>query len=460
MQLHDVSVVAARSEAVGLFVENGRTELRIPHGMATDIAPRDAFRLLYLTFAAFKNVQSSRSSTHHQDGVEADTLGRALASGPASFVDAYSIDSLFNRSNPLRLLSLRPQMAERQDGNLQHADRHLHHALFNDEDAPFFPKLPTRRSVCERGTADIVGLYFFLADDFYRNLLQIDPGMMWGRFAPDGMQRATDFRHRHLRQGDSLYEGDPLAQELLQRRLQQLLRTCYRQATLRSSEFLTLYAALERYLHPALAGSVQQGQIWGMRDFWPVWESMCLHEAMQQASETGGTSIVSCDSTHLPPHTMAIEHRETWNQQQQSVFANNGIRRRPDLLLQRDSQLVVVDFKYYPTAPTWHQRSPLAEEHKAKQLKEKERKDLDNIELYGLLLHRHLAVRDPVLPSISLEFWLPGGKAERIDIRSLPAWNPPLAVTTLPSLDVIRRYGERYAFAVRTGNIRRAAYAA
>ncbi len=460
MQLHDVSVVAAQSEAVGLFVENGRTELRVPHGVATGTAPRDAFRLLYLAFAAFKNVQSSPRSAHQQDGVEADTLGRGLVSGPASFVDAYSIDSLFNRSNPLRLLSLRPQMAQRQDGNLQHADRHLHHALFNDDDAPFFPKLPTRRSVCERGTADIVGLYFFLAEDFYRNLLQIDPGIMWGRFATDGVQRATDFRHRHLRQGDSLYEGDALAQELLQRRLQQLLRTCYRQATLRSSEFLALYAALERYLHPALAGTVQQGQIWGIRDFWPVWESMCLHEALQQASETHGTSIVTCDIAHLPPHPMTIEHRETWDQQQQSMFAHNGIRRRPDLLLQRGSEIAVVDFKYYPTAPAWHQRSARGEDEKAKQLKEKERKDLDNIELYGLLLHRHLAATEPVLPSITLEFWLPGDEAERIDIRSSPAWNPPLAVMTLPSLDVIRRYGERYALAMRTGSMRRAAKAA
>lgn len=460
MQLHDVSVVAAGSNAVGLFVEDGRTELRVPHGMPTCTTPRDAFRMLYLAFAAFRNVQSRPGHAPQQDGVEADALGRGLAAAPASFVDAYAIDSLFNRSNPLRLLSLRSQMARRQDGNLKYADRQLHHALFSDDDAPFFPKLPTRRSVCERGTADIVGLYFFLADDFYRNLLQIDPGIIWGRFTMDAVQRATDFRHRHLRQGDSLHEGDAWAQELLQRRLQQLLRTCYRQATLRSTEFLALYAALERYLHPALAGSVQQGQVWGMRDFWPVWESMCLHDVLQQAGDTHGASIVTCDSTHLPSHPMAIEHRDTWDQRRRSMFAHNGICRRPDLLLQRGSAYAVVDFKYYPIAPGWHQRSRSEEDGEAPALNEKAQKDLDNIELYGLLLHRHLAAREQVSPTITLEFWLPGGEAQRIDIRSSPAWNPPLAVVTLPLLDVIRRYGERHAFAMRANRTHGVARAA
>ena len=145
------------------------------------------------------------------------------------------------------------QIARRQDGNLKYADRQLHHALFNDDDAPSFRSFPPGEAYAN-GTADIVGLYF-LADDFYRNLLQIDPGIIWGRFTMDAVQRATDFRHRHLREGDSLHEGDAWAQELLLRRLQQLLRTCYRQATLRSAEFLSLHAALERYLHPALAGS-------------------------------------------------------------------------------------------------------------------------------------------------------------------------------------------------------------
>lgn len=460
MRLHDVSVVAAGSSAVGLFVEDGRTELRVPHGMPTCTAPRDAFRLLYMAFAAFSHVQSNVAHTQRQDGVEADTVGRGLAKAPASFVDAYGIDSLFNRSNPLRLLSLRPQMARRQDGDLKHADRHLHHALFNVDDAPFFPKLPTRRSVCERGTADIVGLYFFLAEDFYRNLLRIDPGVIWGRFTMDALQRATDFRHRHLRPGDSLHEGDEWAQELLQRRLQQLLRTCYRQATLRSTEFLALYAALERYLHPALAGSVQQGQVWGMRDFWPVWESMCLHEALQQASDTQDTSIVTCDGTHLPHHPMAVEHRDTWNQLQHSMFAHNGICRRPDLLLQRGPEYAVVDFKYYLIAPDWQWRRNREEDDKTQPAKEKAQKDLDNIELYGLLLHRHLAATERVLPTINLEFWLPGEEAERSDIRSSPAWNPPLSVVTLPLLDVIRRYGERHAFAMRTRSMPGAAKAA
>lgn len=460
MQLHDVSVVAAGSSAVGLFVEDGRTELRVPHGMPTSTAPRDAFRLLYLAFAAFRNVQSDLGHAPQQDGVEADTHGRGLAAAPASFVDAIAIDSLFNHSNPLRLLSLRSQIARRQDGNLKYADRQLHHALFNDDDAPFFPKLPTQRSVCERGTADIVGLYFFLADDFYRNLLQIDPGIIWGRFTMDAVQRATDFRHRHLREGDSLHEGDAWAQELLLRRLQQLLRTCYRQATLRSAEFLSLHAALERYLHPALAGSVQQGQVWGMRDFWPVWESMCLHDALQQASDTHGTSVVTCDSTYLPSHPIAIEQRDTWGQRQHSMFAHNGLCRRPDLLLQRGSAYTVVDFKYYPIAPDWHQRSRRDEDEKAPSLKEKARKDLDNIELYGLLLHRHLAAVEQVSATITLEFWLPGGEAQRIHIRSSPAWNPPLEVVTLPLPDMIRRYGERHAFSMRGNHAHAVAKAA
>lgn len=93
-------------------------------------------------------------------------------------------------------------------------------------------------------------------------------------------------------------------------------------------------------------------------------------------------------------------------------------------------------------------------------MKEKAQKDLDNIELYGLLLHRHLAAVEQVSATITLEFWLPGGEAQRIHIRSSPAWNPPLEVVTLPLPDMIRRYGERHAFSMRGNHAHAVAKAA
>lgn len=440
MILANVTQVEAADLAVGLFNDPcGSTVLRVPHGM-THLQPAEAFRLLYMAFSVFHRLPIADEYVEPMSGLLVGRAGRGGSTSAVSFIDAWGVEALFTHINPLHLLSVRSQTKHCIHGQLQRIERHLHHALFDSEDTAFFTRLPATRRQVEYGTADIVGMYFFLAEDFYRNLLQIDPAQAWGRFTADALHRSSDFRHRHLSPDDTLFGGDSRSQRLLQIRLQQLLRACQRQAAMRSPEYTSLHTALDRYLHPTVAHEKRQGQIWGMQNFWPLWESICLHEAVRQAASPGDTSIITCDPAHLPLYAGGHSSFAKWKKHQLAIFSHNDIERRPDLVLQQGNRFTVIDFKYYASPMSWPTRCT---ERMSKDLRL--HRDLDNIELYGLLLHRHLTTTGVASPAVSLEFWIPGSCQERHTVVGAPGWNPPLTAVTMPMQEMISRYAAMHA---------------
>jgi hypothetical protein len=441
MQLDEIERVESDGE-VGLVREaDGRYLLKVPYGMGA-MSGAEALSLLYRCFVVFRRTRREPEVLTARDGVEAHGKGKERVGDGLAFHDALALDELFDRVDPRSLLSMCERRGRSVDDPYRRFDRHLHRALFDQRGAAYFESVAQDRRVGQFGKADIVGLYCFLAVDFYRGFLQVDPRCAWGSFVGEGEALAQDFQHRYLSAEDSLYFGNVQSRQRSLSHLRHLLQSIDRCAAPRDAHYYQLHDALKRYLHAGTQSDLDTGLIWGVEKFWAVWESVCLCHGLSEG-EGGLERFQTCDDQHLPHGIASTAIQSRWQQQRRKIFARNHIKRRPDLVRQDGKNWTVVDFKYYERAtfkrPKWSKNAEIA----------KEERDFLNLEAYGLLLHNHLAKEGLSEHKVGLEMWLPGEREAWFEFVGEPAWDPPLRMRTLVTTELIKAYADRYESSAR-----------
>jgi hypothetical protein len=434
MLIHDIVMLASGDQAGLVRLGDDKFALHVPPGMETMDAGK-AFALLYKTFWVFRHTERQRERLAALDGMESQAPAglNTDGTGSPSFHDALGLDELFEQADEMRLLGLRQGRGRRAADLHARLDRHLHLALYDEEGVPYLEHVPGQRREMHYGTDDIVGLYCFVADDFYRRFLGVDISAIWGRFAGEGLALATDFRQRYLHEGASLHDGEHDACEQTIQRLRHTLRAIDRRTPFRSPEYRFLHEALHRYLHGGI-GTRSTGLIWGVQDFWAVWESICLVHAMAQH----GSQFLTCDFEHLPRDLGTSRERAAWLAQRRRLFSRNEVERRPDLVLASAVEAKVIDFKFYTSMPS---SRPKATDG----VIDKRERDFLNIEAYGLLLQNDLLRTSPHLADhLSLEFWLPGLAHGSTSCARTPPWNPSLSIVTLPTTELVEAYSKLY----------------
>lgn len=435
---HEIAAVESGNK-VGLFRrDDGRCVLQVPFGME-HLSPVRALALLYRSLIVFRRTRRSIKRLSALDGVEEQPDdGLESGEGEVLFYDALALDELFDRVDPHSVLSLCDHRSRTSHDVYRRVDRHLHRALFDADDAIYLDRVPDPRRIVRYDRADIVGLYCFLALDFHRNFLNIDIACSWGSFSAEGLTLADDFQHRYLTPEDSLYLDDPERCAQSRAQMRHLLHVIDRASPVRSAQYRELHDALYRYLYAGLDPTAQSGQIWGVNDFWAVWESICLCHAAFEAGDDLAT-LLTCDFEHLPQGLSTDALEERWADWRKTTFARNDIHRRPDLVLDRQSSFCVVDFKYYrePTfrRPKWEEDAKLA----------KIERDFLNMEIYGLLLkNRLLSGSTRAASNIELEMWLPGKTHRLRQVDGSPGWEPALSIRTMPTVALVERYAALY----------------
>lgn len=436
MRLDEIERVESGNEVGLVRNPDGRYLLKVPYGMAA-MDSREALSLLYRCFVVFRRTRYERNAMSPRDGMEVREKGRTRDGDGVAFYDALGLDELFDTADPRSLLSLFERNCRTAEDPYRRFERHLYRAVFDRNGAAHLDCVRGVRKTGQFGKADIVGLYCFLALDFYRELLKVDPVCAWGGFLGEGLALAEAFRHRYLSAEDSLYRGDARSRQRSLSHLRHLLQCIDRCASPRDAHYHQLHGALESYLNAGSQMDGNCGLVWGVNEFWAVWESICLCHALSE-KDGGENRFETCDDKHLPHGLSSHASQSRWSRQRRKLFARNHIERRPDLVTRDGNVWTVVDFKYYAqpslVRPKWAEDTVIA----------KEERDFLNMEAYGLLLYNHLSREGPGEPEVKLEMWLPGERAQCIEPAGEPAWSPPLALRSLPTIDLIKAYADRY----------------
>lgn len=255
---------------------------------------------------------------------------------------------------------------------------------------------------------------------------------------------ATNFRHRYLGSESSLFAGsdDEVFGNL--ETLRHVLHTINRNTPYKSHDYHSVFDALDAYLNGGVCNNESDGLIWGVKDFWAVWESICLVNA---ASEFGIENILTGDHEHLPRGLVTDHQKSEWVTKRKEIFLKNEIERRPDLVAKKGDKYFVVDFKYYEMLSEQRVKKPSATERVDAKMPEQDLKkvnDFDNLEVYGLLLQNHLLVNQIKVDVIVLQFWIPGGERDKGEPVQNNGWSPILSVIKKPVKELMSAYCESF----------------
>ncbi|WP_020203774.1 hypothetical protein [Cupriavidus sp. WS] len=429
--------VEAAGGYVGLERRQGRAVLRLPYHLShLEREPVRALAMLYKVLGVFRTTDKAAGRLAPVDGIEHNgASARGTRDEGVSFHDTLGLEALFQAFDPLGLLSLVERRGRTSRVDYGKLHRHLHRAVYLDDGAPFVEYASGPRRELRLAAHDLVGLYCFVAGDFYTGFLGLAPEQAWGDFSGEALAQAADFRHRFLHADSGLFGGDAFVATDTRERLREILFRIERQTPFKSQVFLTLFDGLRRYLEQGWLADRDDGMVWGIGDFWSVWESACLAHAL--ARHAPG-DIFTCDYQHLPAALLTREREQAWQASREAVFARNEYRRRPDLVVRRDGGYRIADFKYYAELAARRPKPDGAAS--AKQVA-----DFDNIELYGLLLRDHLhRTGQPGAARVALEFWLPAAARHERAFTRAPAWSPPLRVVGQPVAALLDDYAKLF----------------
>ncbi|AXA93932.1 hypothetical protein [Massilia sp. YMA4] len=136
MLLPSTLPVVESEKTIGLQRLGGVLQLSVPKGMA-GMVPAAAMALLYKALVIFRGTHRALERLDALDGVEtAVHAGMDAGAGSFTFRDALALDTLFERSDPMRLLGLSETRARTHRDTHLHIERNWHHALFDEDGAP------------------------------------------------------------------------------------------------------------------------------------------------------------------------------------------------------------------------------------------------------------------------------------------------------------------------------------
>lgn len=317
-----------------------------------------------------------------------------------------ALRKLFSLLRTPTILSLQSQVAQ-CDGHFdwRQIERQLHRAMYLPDGSPLFDGMDALRPVLRDQTADIVGMACWVARDASVQFLGEDLQSIAGSgLAREWETLANDFAERHLHRFQSLF-SDSTGKAC--RELRHVLHQIDQRTPFKSHRYFDISELLETILSYHVIGD--GGDVWAMKGFAYAWEAICLDHAIDFFGRQQGCEIFTCDVEYLDRTVIDENSLESWHTNRKDVFSRNARDRRPDLVIkdvERDSWRVI-DFKYYSESelPTKQQLRP---SHKNYQFY-KPAQDLDNLEVYGLLLATSRHSVD--LKKITYEIWIPGAKA-------------------------------------------------
>jgi len=208
----------------------------------------------------------------------------------------------------------------------------LNRALFNRDDTLFFESSVGQRMELEDGAQSLAGLFCFVYLEMVRRL---DPERV---VHPEVRSRSDRFSEEHLPENRDLFGFTAHAEVVPV--LKDLLEKIHRTTAYKDDDYWALYEVLEFLLYrDELAEGDTGTPIWGVTDFYPVWEEMG-HSVIREIyrNEPNGR-IVYSDCARLK--SLASSPNE-FGEEYPFFFDFGGTRRRmyPDAVLVRDAESV------------------------------------------------------------------------------------------------------------------------
>ncbi|MFM9264726.1 hypothetical protein [Tychonema sp. BBK16] len=284
LRVHD------RYSFVGIQKQDEELYFYLPRGfdarlseLDTFVGKRDLFFLLYKILGTFKEICIEKGyiddigelGTQDRDGVINSHRGSEIQDEEDDseniFYSKLDIITHFLKAyEEPKILALAYRLGRSNKFDVSQIHKYLHQAVYLPNQAAYVDEMLLPRRVMQFESTDIVTMYCYLFCEIKQQLREV--------VNPEITALAERFRQHHLGNQDSLFDEQSYEQVL--DILKDALETIDHNTPIKDADYWLYYEAIKLFLYGNWH-QAENGEIWGIKNFHSVWESMCLTYIVQ-----------------------------------------------------------------------------------------------------------------------------------------------------------------------------------
>ena len=324
---------------VGIQKQNDELYFYLPKGfdarlseLDTFVGKRDLFFLLYKILGTFKEICIEKGyiddigelGTQDRDGVINSHRGSEIQDEEDDseniFYSKLDIITHFLKAyEEPKILALAYRLGKSNKFDVSQIHKYLHQAVYLPNHAAYVDEMLLPRRVMQFESTDIVTMYCYL---FCEIKQQLGEGVN-----AEITALAERFRQHHLGNQDSLFDEQSYEQVL--DILKEALETIDHNTPIKDADYWLYYEAIKLFLYGNWH-QAENGEIWGIKNFHSVWESMCLTYIVQR---TDPSLLLYLDDRYLSSRTVEKAKSSAKLIDLSNTFKINGSSMIPDSIL-------------------------------------------------------------------------------------------------------------------------------
>ncbi|MBD2616118.1 hypothetical protein H6G94_33575 [Nostoc punctiforme FACHB-252] len=343
-------VINEKYSFVGIDKRDSQLRLCLPKGLNLRLfntfnSKRDLFFLLYKILRQFKDICIQKKylpTAVDRDGVIQSSGSIQTICLPDagdeegnifySKLDAVStILSLYEEPKILSL-AYRLGLSEKIDYSKIHY--FLHQAVYLNNGAAYIDVMTLPRQQVQYLSTDIVAMYCYILWEIKQQLNE--------EISSELQILAEDFKHRYIGAEYSLFHEEYCS--LTVDILKDTLELIEHNTPFKDVDYWQLHDAIELFLYGQLSQQ-DEGEIWGIKNFHSVWESMCLTYLVKNVDSE---HILHLDTTYLADNVVMQANSKPKIINLAGVFTINNRKLIPDAVIYSNpftKMPVIEDFK-------------------------------------------------------------------------------------------------------------------
>ena len=324
---------------IGIKKEYNNTFFYLPKGFEAYVAKdkiyaekRDLFFQFYKIINTFKEIcaakgylqDDSKLRTPDRDGVIKSNSGSGIQDNQEETKNIFYskldiIGSLLNAYDEPKILALAYRLGKSDKFDVSKIHRYLHQAIYLPNNAAYVDQMTLPKKVVQFESTDIVAMYCYLFCEVKQQLQE--------SVTPEIASLAESFRQHYLGSQDSIFDEQTYEQTL--NTLKDALETIDRNTPIKDADYWQYYEAIELFLYGDFSES-KNGEIWGISNFWSVWESMCL---TYLAENIDSSSLLELDTQYISNKLSEKLKISTKFLNLSNIFKINNRYLRPDAVI-------------------------------------------------------------------------------------------------------------------------------
>lgn len=331
--------VQDRYSFVGIQKEDEELYFYLPRGFDAKLSEldnfvgkRDLFFLLYKILGSFKEICIEKGyiddlgelGTQDRDGVINSHRGSEIEDEEDDseniFYSKLDIITHFLKAyEEPKILALAYRLGKSNKFDVSQIHKYLHQAVYLPNHAAYVDEMLFPRRVMQFESTDIVTMYCYLFCEIKQQLGEVVNAEITAL--------AERFRQHHLGNQDSLFDEHSYEQVL--DILKDALETIDHNTPIKDADYWQYYEAIKLFIYGNWH-QAENGEIWGIKNFHSVWESMCLTYIVQI---TDPSLLLHLDDRYLSSKTVERAKLSTKLINLSNAFNINGSSLKPDAIV-------------------------------------------------------------------------------------------------------------------------------